>query len=84
MTDTPDPQVDNAADAAAETTYRPDTVEANHGREQGLGMGQRDLDAQRDAGGEADAGARPAPPLRQPDDPFPRIQADEEAADSKA
>jgi hypothetical protein len=32
-----------------------DEVEANRGREQGLGMGQRDLDAQHDPGGDAPA-----------------------------
>ena len=29
-------------------TFDPATIEANRGREQGLGMGQRDLEAQRD------------------------------------
>ncbi|THD61800.1 hypothetical protein [Phenylobacterium sp.] len=29
-------------------SYDPDSIEANRGREQGLGVGQRDLDAQRD------------------------------------
>lgn len=43
MTDTNRPQ-----DAAFET----DEVEANHAREQGLGLGARELAAQRDAGPE--------------------------------
>lgn len=32
-------------------TYDPSTVQVNRGREQGLGMGQKDLDYQRDATG---------------------------------
>ena len=34
-----------------ETTYDPSTVEVDRGREQGLGMGARDLARQRDPGG---------------------------------
>lgn len=41
--ETPDP---------ADDTYDPTTVEVNRGREQGLGMGQKDLDYQRDPTGD--------------------------------
>ena len=34
-----------------EATYDPSTVEVDRGREQGLGMGARDLARQRDPGG---------------------------------
>ena len=33
-------------------TYEPSTVEANRARQQGNGVGRKDLDAQRDPGGE--------------------------------
>ena len=43
-------------------TYEPSQVQANRARQQGNGVGQKDLDAQRDPGGEqqsfADAPAR--------------------------
>ena len=40
----------------AERTYDPSTVEVNRARQQGGGVGQTDLDRQRDPAGEAPAG----------------------------
>ncbi len=38
-------------DEDREKTYDPSTVEIDRGRQQGLGMGERDLKGQRDPGG---------------------------------
>jgi hypothetical protein len=38
--------------AEQDDTYEPSTVQVNRGREQGLGMGQKDLDYQRDPTGD--------------------------------
>ena len=49
----------NSTDDAPEgrgDTYDPSTVEANRAREQGGGVGQKDLDAQRDPTGAVSAG----------------------------
>jgi hypothetical protein len=66
---------DRTSAAPAETpTYDPSSVEVDRGREQGLGMGQRDLDRQKDptgaAPGETYANSEPGPRIRLPDDPF--------------
>ena len=39
---------DNGADAAADRHYNPSTQQVNRSREQGLGVGQTELNAQRD------------------------------------
>jgi hypothetical protein len=39
---------DRAPEDAADDTYEPSTAEVNRGREQGLGVGQKDIDYQRD------------------------------------
>ena len=39
---------DNGADAAADRTYNPSTQQVNRSREQGLGVGQTEINAQRD------------------------------------
>jgi hypothetical protein len=36
-------------DDRPDDTYEPSTIQVNRGREQGLGVGQKDLDYQRDA-----------------------------------
>jgi hypothetical protein len=64
-----------AEGVAPETpTYAPSSVEVDLGRQQGLGMGQRDLDRQKDptgaAPGETRANTEPGPRVRAPDDPF--------------
>lgn len=63
-------------------TYEPDTIEVNRGREQGLGVGQKDIDYQRDPVGTVPAeryvNMEPLPRVRPPDplppelDPPPR------------
>lgn len=40
---------DNGADAAADRTYDPSVQQVNRSREQGLGVGQTEINAQRDA-----------------------------------
>lgn len=56
------PGVEAASDDAPDDHYEPSMVEANRGREQGLGMGERDLELQRDP-------QRPAPPPGEDDLP---------------
>ena len=57
MTDTPDDRPaatpewrdgDGGADAASDRTYDPSVQQVNRAREQGLGVGQLEVDAQRD------------------------------------
>jgi hypothetical protein len=65
-----------------EDTYEPEMVDVNRGREQGLGVGQKDIDYQRDPAGTVPAerwvNVEPGPRVRQPDplppelDPPPR------------
>ena len=60
---------DTAARPEEAPTFETDTVQADRAREQGLGLGERELEAQRDPGGpraadeapdlETDASARP-------------------------
>ena len=45
----PDEPLDNVPEDAAESTYDPSELEATRAREQGLGVGARDLARQRDA-----------------------------------
>jgi hypothetical protein len=88
MTDTPRREPDKLKDAHVdpgeipEDTYEPGMIEVNRGREQGLGVGQKDIDYQKDPTGavEAERWVNPEPPprVRQPDplppelDPPPR------------
>ncbi len=44
----PDEPLDNVPEDAAESTYDPSDLEVTRGREQGLGVGARDLARQRD------------------------------------
>lgn len=59
---------------APDDTYEPSTVQVNHGREQGLGVGQKDIDYQHDPTGTTPAerwvNPEPGPRVRQPD-PLP-------------
>lgn len=65
---------DETPEGALEDTYEPSTVEVNHGREQGLGVGQKDIDYQHDPTGATPAerwvNPEPGPRVRQPD-PLP-------------
>lgn len=65
---------DTASDDAPDDTYEPDTVAVNRGREQGLGVGQKDIDYQRDPMGTTPAerwvNLDPGPRVRPPD-PLP-------------
>ena len=45
------PTPTQAAGGDRDETYDPSTVDANRAREQGAGVGQKDLDAQRDPSG---------------------------------
>lgn len=59
---------------APDDTYEPSSVEVNRGREQGLGVGQKDIDYQHDPTGATPAerwvNPEPGPRVRQPD-PLP-------------
>jgi hypothetical protein len=61
-------------DETPDDTYEPDTVAVNRGREQGLGVGQKDIDYQRDpmgtTPGERYVNVEPGPHVRPPD-PLP-------------
>jgi hypothetical protein len=67
---------------APDDTYEPDTIEVNRAREQGLGVGQKDIDYQKDPTGAVEAerwvNTEPGPRMRPPDplppelDPPPR------------
>jgi hypothetical protein len=61
-------------DATPDDTYEPDTVSVNRGREQGLGVGQKDIDYQKDPQGTVEAeryvNVDPGPRVRPPD-PLP-------------
>ena len=56
-----DPNSTNDAPEGRGDTYDPSTVEANRAREQGGGVGQKDLDAQRDPAGAGSASQSSAP-----------------------
>ena len=61
-------------DEAPDDTYEPSTVEVNRGREQGLGVGQKDIDYQHDPTGvtPAERWVNPEPPPRvRPPEPLP-------------
>jgi hypothetical protein len=60
--------------ANEERTFETDTAEANRAREQGLGVGGRELQAQRDPGGTDDEIADEVERLT-PDDLHPQRQA---------
>ena len=68
--DTDDPGAHDAPD----DTYEPSMVEVNRGREQGLGVGQKDIDYQHDPTGatpsERWVNSDPGPRVRDPD-PLP-------------
>lgn len=61
----------SATDEAPDDTYEPSTVEVNRGREQGLGVGQKDIDYQHDPTGVTPAerwvNSEPGPRVRPPD-----------------
>jgi hypothetical protein len=78
--DTPRPDPERRKDPgksvapAPEDTYEPSTIEVNRGREQGLGVGQKDIDYQHDPTGTVPAerwvNSEPPPRVRPPD-PLP-------------
>lgn len=51
MTDVTSPQGDINQTGLNPDGFQPNEVDATRGREQGLGMGERELNAQRDPGG---------------------------------
>ncbi len=72
-----DPNPIQADGEDRDATYDPSTVEANRARQQGGGVGQKDLDAQRDPTGarsaeqlsfssDSDLDAAPEPPAKTP------------------